>query len=88
VTAFSRLETKKLYVQHRLRDHGAQVDALLQQGAFVYVCGDAARMAAAVELALKQVIAERRLIDMITADHIINEMKASGQYQVWTFEFP
>ena len=50
--AFSRDQSEKIYVQHRLIEHGADVWAWMQEGAHVYVCGDASKMAKDVEKAL------------------------------------
>ncbi|MGW6141490.1 molybdopterin-dependent oxidoreductase [Streptomyces sp. NPDC055140] len=51
-TAFSRDQRAKIYVQDRMREHGAQLWSWLQQGAHFYICGDAARMAKDVDSAL------------------------------------
>ncbi|MBN8488946.1 MAG: reductase, partial [Burkholderiales bacterium] len=53
--AFSRDQADKVYVQHRLREHGAELWSWLQDGASLYVCGDASRMAHDVEQALREV---------------------------------
>jgi len=50
--AFSRDQPEKIYVQHRLKEHAAEVWAWLQNGAYFYVCGDARRMAKDVHQAL------------------------------------
>ena len=42
-TAFSRDQGHKVYVQHRLREQGAELWRWLQEGAYLYVCGDAQR---------------------------------------------
>ncbi|MFT4067526.1 MAG: bifunctional nitrate reductase/sulfite reductase flavoprotein subunit alpha [Paraburkholderia sp.] len=55
--AFSRDQADKVYVQDRMREHGAQLWAWLEEGAHFYVCGDASRMARDVDAALKDVIA-------------------------------
>jgi sulfite reductase (NADPH) flavoprotein alpha-component len=44
-TAFSRDQAEKIYVQHRMRDAGAEIWRWLQDGAYFYVCGDKSRMA-------------------------------------------
>ncbi|OLL31304.1 reductase [Burkholderia sp. SRS-W-2-2016] len=54
--AFSRDQADKIYVQDRMREHGAQLWAWLEEGAHFYVCGDANRMARDVDAALKEVI--------------------------------
>jgi sulfite reductase (NADPH) flavoprotein alpha-component len=54
--AFSRDQPYKIYVQHRLLEHGKNVYAWLQEGAHFFVCGDEARMAKDVDVALHQII--------------------------------
>lgn len=53
--AFSRDQAQKIYVQDRIREQGAQLWRWLQEGAQVYICGDASRMAKDVDQALRQV---------------------------------
>ncbi len=55
-TAFSRDQQEKIYVQQRMLENAAQIFELLEQGAYFYVCGDAARMAKDVDQALARVI--------------------------------
>lgn len=50
--AFSRDDAAKVYVQHRLREQGRELYAWLQEGAHLYVCGDANHMAKDVHAAL------------------------------------
>ncbi|MDX3726586.1 diflavin oxidoreductase [Streptomyces caniscabiei] len=58
--AFSRDQAEKVYVQTRMRERSRELYAWLEDGAHVYVCGDASRMAKDVEAALLGVIAEQR----------------------------
>ncbi len=53
--AFSRDQAQKIYVQDRLREHGAELWRWLQDGAKLYICGDASQMAKDVDLALREV---------------------------------
>jgi NADPH-ferrihemoprotein reductase len=39
VTAFSREQAHKIYVQHRLKDRAADVKQFIDEGGYVYVCG-------------------------------------------------
>nr|WP_232072671.1 hypothetical protein [Phytohabitans flavus] len=55
--AFSRDQRNKVYVQDRIREHGAHLWGWLQDGAYLYVCGDATRMAKDVDQALRDVAA-------------------------------
>ncbi|CAN0097689.1 unnamed protein product, partial [Ectocarpus sp. 4 AP-2014] len=58
-TAFSRDASEKVYVQHRIREHGAELSRLmLEQGAYVYVCGDGNAMAQGVHRALVEALVE------------------------------
>ncbi|MCC2032367.1 bifunctional nitrate reductase/sulfite reductase flavoprotein subunit alpha [Microbacterium allomyrinae] len=50
--AFSRDQRQKIYVQDRMVEHGAQLWRWLEDGAHVYVCGDATRMAKDVDATL------------------------------------
>jgi sulfite reductase (NADPH) flavoprotein alpha-component len=56
--AFSRDRTQRLYVQDRMREHGRELFAWLEDGAYLYVCGDAEQMAPDVDAALVDVAAE------------------------------
>ncbi|WP_405134540.1 molybdopterin-dependent oxidoreductase [Nocardia sp. NBC_01388] len=47
--AFSRDQRERVYVQHRMIEHGAELWAWLREGGHFYVCGDAARMARDVD---------------------------------------
>lgn len=53
--AFSRDQAQKVYVQDRLREQGAELWRWLQDGARLYICGDASHMAKDVDQALRQV---------------------------------
>lgn len=54
--AFSRDQPKRVYVQHKMLDYGADVWRWLEDGAHFYVCGDAGRMAKDVDAALAAII--------------------------------
>ena len=55
-TAWSRDQSEKIYVQHKMLESGAELWAWLEQGAIFYVCGDASRMASDVDKALHTII--------------------------------
>jgi sulfite reductase (NADPH) flavoprotein alpha-component len=54
--AFSRDQEHKIYVQDRMKEKGRELFDWLEQGASVYVCGDASRMAKDVDAALHSII--------------------------------
>ncbi len=55
--AFSRDQPERVYVQHRMREHAAELYAWIERGAVVYVCGDAHKMAPDVNAALVDILA-------------------------------
>lgn len=59
---------EKVYVQDKLRQQGAELWRWINDGAHIYVCGDANRMAKDVEQALLEVIAEFGAMDTEAAD--------------------
>ncbi|WP_405234450.1 assimilatory sulfite reductase (NADPH) flavoprotein subunit [Lentisalinibacter salinarum] len=79
--AFSRDQADKVYVQHRLREHARDLYAWLEEGAHVYVCGDATRMAADVHAALIDVIAEAGGRSPEQAGEYLKELRRAGRYQ-------
>ncbi|KAI0165474.1 NADPH-cytochrome P450 reductase [Xylariaceae sp. FL1272] len=86
VTAFSREGSKKVYVQHRLKEKAKEINELLQQKAYLYVCGDAANMAREVNTVVGQIIAEQRGLPETKGEEIVKNMRAANQYQedVWS----
>ncbi|MGY2343092.1 molybdopterin-dependent oxidoreductase [Pseudomonas sp. SDO5532_S415] len=53
--AFSRDQAQKIYVQDRIREQGAELWRWLQEGAQLYICGDASCMARDVDQALRRI---------------------------------
>ena len=78
--AFSRDHEHKVYVQDRLREHGAQLHAWIQSGAHVYVCGDATRMARDVHAALLEAIAVHGGKSADDANDYLNQLQQQGRY--------
>ncbi|KAH3686801.1 hypothetical protein WICPIJ_002223 [Wickerhamomyces pijperi] len=85
ITAFSRESAKKVYVQHRLWERKEEVFALLEKGAFIYICGDAARMARDVHETFAEILAEGKGISKDQALDILKQFKTLNKYQedVW-----
>jgi sulfite reductase (NADPH) flavoprotein alpha-component len=79
--AWSRDQQQKIYVQDKLREQGAELWRWINDGAHIYVCGDANRMAKDVEQALLEVIAEFGGMDAETADEFLSELRVERRYQ-------
>lgn len=78
--AFSRDQAEKVYVQHRLRRRGAELYAWLQQGAHLYVCGDATHMARDVHAALRDIAVEHGGKSVEDAEAWLGELAAERRY--------
>lgn len=79
--AWSRDQKEKIYVQDKLREQGAELWRWINDGAHIYVCGDANRMAKDVEQALLEVIAEFGAMDIEAADEFLSELRIERRYQ-------
>ncbi|KZH16401.1 hypothetical protein AWG35_05440 [Escherichia coli] len=79
--AWSRDQKEKIYVQDKLREQGAELWRWINDGAHIYVCGDANRMAKDVEQALLEVIAEFGGMDTEAADEFLSELRVERRYQ-------
>jgi sulfite reductase (NADPH) flavoprotein alpha-component len=79
--AWSRDGPEKVYVQHRMRERGAELFAWLEGGAHVYVCGDAQRMAGDVERALVEIAGRHGKRSPDAAKAYVQGLKKQGRYQ-------
>jgi sulfite reductase (NADPH) flavoprotein alpha-component len=79
--AWSRDGEKKFYVQDRMREVGRELWTWLAEGAHVYVCGDAKRMAKDVERALVDIVAQHGARSTDEAILFVAELKKKGRFQ-------
>lgn len=79
--AWSRDQQQKVYVQDKLREQGAELWRWINDGAHIYVCGDANRMAKDVEHTLLEVIAKYGAMDAEAADEFLSELRVERRYQ-------
>jgi sulfite reductase (NADPH) flavoprotein alpha-component len=79
--AWSRDGNEKFYVQDRMREVGRELWSWLADGAHVYVCGDAKRMAKDVERALVDITAQHGARSTDEAVAFVSELKKKGRYQ-------
>ena len=79
-TAFSRDQEHKVYVQDRMIEFGAEFWKWLNDGASLYVCGDASRMAKDVDAALHRVIEEHGQRDAAAAQEFVQQMQEQNRY--------
>ncbi|MEX2971646.1 molybdopterin-dependent oxidoreductase [Streptomyces sp. C184] len=79
-TAFSRDQRAKVYVQDRMREHGAHLWSWLQDGAHFYVCGDASRMAKDVDRALRDIAVAHGGLTQEAATGYVKQLAADKRY--------
>jgi sulfite reductase (NADPH) flavoprotein alpha-component len=61
-------------------ENSAQLFGWLQDGAHLYVCGDAERMATDVDAALHDIVARRGGMDAAAAHAYVNDLIKSHRY--------
>ncbi len=79
--AWSRDGKEKFYVQDRMREVGSELWTWLAEGAHIYVCGDAKRMAKDVERALVDIAAQFGARSIDEAVSFVADLKKKGRYQ-------
>ena len=84
-TAFSRDQNSKVYVQDRIRENGAAVYEVLQNGGIVYVCGSSGKMPQAVRAALVDVVEKEAGVGRDEAEGYLVGLEKAGRYQQETW---
>jgi sulfite reductase (NADPH) flavoprotein alpha-component len=79
--AWSRDGDKKFYVQDRMREVGREIWTWLAEGANIYICGDAKRMAKDVERALVDIVAQFGARSTDEAVLFVADLKKKGRFQ-------
>ena len=79
--AWSRDTAEKIYVQTKIKEQGADFYAWLEEGGYIYICGDASRMAADVDKAIREVIAEHGGLDESGVNAYMDKLVAEHRYQ-------
>ncbi|XP_049522572.1 NADPH-dependent diflavin oxidoreductase 1 isoform X2 [Dermacentor silvarum] len=81
VTAFSRDQGHKIYVQHRIKEHEGKIWKLLCNGGVVYIAGNAKDMVPSVRDALKAVVKSGSLTDE-NAEELLKNLEKSKRLQI------
>ena len=79
-TAFSRDQSEKIYVQHRMRQNAPELFRWIQNGAVIYVCGDAHRMAKDVDATLHEIIEQEGRMTSEEAKLYMKQLRADKRY--------
>ncbi len=78
--AFSRDQKSKIYVQHRMLEHGAELWQWINGGAHVYVCGAKSPMSTDVENTLMQIAEHHGGKSVNEAFSFVEQLKEEGRY--------
>ena len=78
-TAWSRDQEDKIYVQHRMAEHGKEIWQWLSNGAYFYVCGDKQYMAKDVHRTLIEIASEHGSMSEEEATHFIEKVMMREQ---------
>jgi sulfite reductase (NADPH) flavoprotein alpha-component len=79
--AFSRDQEEKIYVQHLMLAKRETMWNWLNEGAYLFVCGDASHMAKDVDKALHTIVEQEGKYSPADAKAFIKELKAQQRYQ-------
>lgn len=79
--AFSRDQASKIYVQDRIEENGDQIYKWLEKGAHLYICGDGARMAKDVHLALIKVLMKYGGMTEEQAQEYLDDLRSNKRFQ-------
>jgi len=78
--AFSRDQDRKIYVQDRMLEQAPTFWQWLQDGASIYVCGDASRMAKDVDATLHTIAEQQGHLTREAATEYIHQLKEHHRY--------
>lgn len=78
--AFSRDQEEKIYVQHCMLERAKEVWAWIQQGAYIYVCGDAEKMAKSVDIAMQRIVQEQAGVTLEEAKKMLKTLRSQKRY--------
>jgi sulfite reductase (NADPH) flavoprotein alpha-component len=78
--AFSRDQDHKIYVQDRMLEHGHELFRWIQDGASLYVCGDASRMAKDVDATLHTIVKNEGSLTSDAANEYVQQLKDQHRY--------
>lgn len=79
--AFSRDQKQKIYVQHKMQEHAAELYSWLQGGASFFICGKKDPMSYDVEKALLQIIMQQGNKSNEEAKHYLEQLELDGRYE-------
>lgn len=73
-------------MQHKMKEHADEINSILENKGYFYVCGDAANMAREVNTIVSKIISEGRKVPESKGEEIVKSMRSANTYQedVWS----
>ena len=78
--AWSRDQAQKIYVQDLMYKHALGIWKWLEAGAYIYICGDAKRMAKDVHKTFVQIIQEQGRVSPAEAEDYMSRLRSEKRY--------
>eukprot|EP01134_Creolimax_fragrantissima_P002250 CFRG2250T1 len=86
ITAFSRDQTEKVYVQQQMMRRGEEIWDLIQSaGAYIYVCGNSKRMPDDVKKAIEHIVATHAPMAKEEAEAYVEQLETVRRLQLETW---
>lgn len=79
-TAFSRDQQRKIYVQDRIKENAKEFNSWIENGAYIYLCGQKEPMSKDVENTIVEVISNQRNISIEQAKTMVEELENQGRF--------
>lgn len=80
--AFSRDQDKPVYVQHRMIEHSEDIYQWIQEGSYIYICGDMKKMAVDVQKALRTIIQQEGGLNPEEAQELLDQLQRDKRLQL------
>ncbi|XP_019452083.1 PREDICTED: NADPH-dependent diflavin oxidoreductase 1-like [Lupinus angustifolius] len=80
--AFSRDQTQKVYVQHKMKEQSQRIWNLLAEGAAVYIAGSSTKMPTDVTSAFEEIVSKENEVSSDVAVRWIRALERSGKYHI------
>ncbi|QCI17237.1 assimilatory sulfite reductase (NADPH) flavoprotein subunit [Buchnera aphidicola (Aphis helianthi)] len=79
--AWSRDQKEKIYIQNRIKEHGEEIWDWIENNAYIYICGNASKMAKDVEKELLYIISQNGKMSIENANEFLNNLRLNKRYQ-------
>ncbi|QCI19982.1 assimilatory sulfite reductase (NADPH) flavoprotein subunit [Buchnera aphidicola (Brevicoryne brassicae)] len=79
--AWSRDQERKIYIQDKIRENGKEIWSWIENGAQIYICGNASKMAKDVEKALLDIISQNGNMSAEDSNEFLNNLRLNQRYK-------